>query len=76
MLKFTGDVNSNPLPGLARSSGSSSHQLTLVESFKRTMKRESNLFSNFKEGKDWDTWRRNTLVTSKAQDVDKVLDPD
>ena len=64
---------------LARSSGSlgsSSHQLTPVESFKRSIKWDSSQFYNFKEGKHWDTRRRNALATDRAQDVDKVLDPD
>ena len=30
MLEFTADINTNPPPGLAGSSGSSSHQLTPV----------------------------------------------
>ena len=60
----------------ARSSGYSSHQLTPIESFKRRINRDSIQFFNFKEGKHWDTWRRNTIATARAQDMDKVLDPD
>ena len=61
---------------LAGSSGSSSHQLTPVESFKRSVKRDSNQFTNFKEGKCWDTWRRNDIATSRAQHVNEILAPD
>ena len=49
--------------------------LTPIESFKRKIKQDSSQFTNFKEGKHWDTWRRNTLATARAQDVDNVLDP-
>ena len=75
-LESTGDITSDPPPGFAGSSGSYSHQLTPVESFKRSIKLDSSQFSNFKEVKHWDTWRRNTLETSIDQDVEKVLDPD
>ena len=76
MLIFTGNITCNPPPELAASSRSCSHQLTPVESFKRSIKWYSSQFTNFKEGKYWDTWRRNTLATARAQDLDKVLDPD
>ena len=66
----------NPLVELSRSSGSSSHQLTLVESFKRSIKRDSIQFKKFKEDKNWDTWQRSSLTAPRAQDVYKVLDPD
>ena len=75
MLIAAGDIASNPPPGFAGSSKSSSNQLTLAESFKRSVKRDSSQFNNFKEGKYWDTWRRNTLATARAQNVDEVLDP-
>ena len=74
MLEATGDITSDPAPGFDKSSGSSTSQLTPVESFKRSIKRDLSQFSNFKEGKYWDKWRRNTLATSRAQDLDKVLD--
>ena len=75
-LESTVDITSNPTPGFAGSSGSSLHQLTLVESFKRSIKRDSSQFTNFKEVKCWDNWRRKTLITARSQDVDKVLDLD
>ena len=66
ILEETGDITSNPPPGFAGSSKASSYQLTPVESFKRSIKRDSSQFTNFKEGKHWDTWRRNTLATARA----------
>ena len=76
MLAETGNTTSNPPPGFAGSSKASSRQLTPVESFKRSIKRDSSQFTNFKEGKYWDTWRRNALATARAQDIDDVLDPE
>ena len=73
MLESTKDINYNPPPGLAGSSGISSHQLTFVESFKRIIKRYSSQFASFKERKYWNAWRRNSLATARAQDMDKVL---
>ena len=73
MLESTGGMLPNPPSRLAGLSGSSSKQLTPVESFKRSIKRYSMQFNNFKEGKHWDTLRRNTLVTTRAQDVKNVL---
>ena len=65
---------SNPPPGLSVSLGSSSYQLAPVEAFRRSIKRDSGQFTNLKDAKDWDTWRKNTLATAIAQDVDNVLD--
>ena len=48
---------------------------SLDDSFKKSIKREASLFTTFKEGKYWDSWRRNTLTTSRAQDTAKVLNP-
>ena len=75
LLEPSGDMPSNPPLGLSGSLGSSSHQLTPVESFKRSIKIDSSQFINLKEGKHCDTWRMNALATSRDQDVDKVLDP-
>ena len=49
--------------------------MTPVESFKRSIKRDSGHFTNFKEGKYWDASQRNTFSTARAQDVDSVLNP-
>ena len=82
MLQYSGDLSTNPLPRLAGSSGLSgslgrrSQQLTPVESFKHSIKGDSIHFSNFKEGKYWDAWRRNTLATARAQDAYSVLKTD
>ena len=49
LLKSTGDMSSNPLFRVARSPGSSSHQLTPFESFKQIIKRDSSQFQRGKE---------------------------
>ena len=46
-----------------------------AESFKKSIKRDASLLNTFKEGKYWDTWRRNTLATPRAQDICEVLNP-
>ena len=61
ILQSSGDLSTNHPPGLSGSSGSSgrcSQQPIPVESFKRSIKRDSSNFTNFKEGKHWDAWRR------------------
>ena len=73
MLESTGGVTPYPPPNLARSSENSSSQCTAVESFKRSVKRDYSQFVNFKEGNNWDAWRRSTLATARAQGVDNVL---
>ena len=75
MLAATGYITSNPPPVFTGSSGSSSRRLTPVESFKRSIKRDSNQFTNLKEGKYWCNWRSKTLATNRAQDADEVIDP-
>ena len=38
-----------------------------ADSFKKSIKRDAGIFTTFKEGKYWDTWRRNTLATTSAR---------
>ena len=73
LLESSGDMPPNPLPGLVSSSGSSSNKLTQVEYFNRSIKHYSSNF-NFKEWKNWETWHRNSLTTTRAQDADNILD--
>ena len=47
-----------------------------AESFKKSIKKYSSFFDTFKEGKHWDTWRRNILATDRLQDIAKVINPD
>ena len=44
--------------------------------FKKNFKGDACIFTNFKEGKYWDAWKRNDLATTRAQDTVKVLDSD
>ena len=71
----TGDVTSTPSPnsGLDENFKAS---YSSAESFKKSIKRDADLFTAFKEGKYWDTWHNNTLATARAQGVAKVLNPD
>ena len=47
-----------------------------AESFKKGVKRDSTMHNTFKDGKQWDTWRRHLRATAMAQDVDDVLNKD
>ena len=49
------------------------HQFTPDDIFKKRIKKDNSLFSNFKDGKFWDNWRRSTTCTSNANDVTYVL---
>ena len=74
-LITTGDVTSTPPPnsGLDEKFKVS---YSPAESFKKSIKRDANIFIAFKEGKNWDALRRNTLATSRAQDIAEVINPD
>ena len=50
------------------------HQSTQSKIIKKRIKRDASLFSNFKDGKFWDDWRRSTIATDNAQDLADVLD--
>ena len=52
------------------------YQLTPIESLNRSIKRYSSQFTDFKDGKCWDAWRMNALVTDIAQNVGNVTNPD
>ena len=52
------------------------HQFTLDDIFKKIIKRDSQIFFNFKDVKFWDNWRKITIDTSNAQDVAIVLEQD
>ena len=55
-LESNGDMPPNSPPALAGSSGISLHQLTSIESFKLSVKRDSSQLKNFKEVNHWYTW--------------------
>ena len=44
-----------------------------ADSFKKSIKRYASVFNTSKEGKYWDTQRRNSIVTTRVQDVAEVL---
>ena len=52
------------------------HQLAPAEMFKKSIKKDYSLLSNFKDGKFWDTWSRSNIATANTQDIADVLDPD
>jgi hypothetical protein len=74
LLNSTLDVTTQPHPntGLADNYKTTYSQ---ADSFKRSIKRDASIFTTFKDSKQWDTWRRNTVATARAQDVAEVLNP-
>ena len=72
LLEATKNLPSNPPPGFNASCNSSS-TCTPVDTFNRSIKRDSSQFTNFKYGKYWDTCLRKTLATDRAYDVAEVL---
>ena len=46
---------------------------SLAYSFKKSIKRDSSIFTIFKGGKYWDTCHRNSLAISREQYADEVL---
>ena len=74
-----GDITKTPPSSLT--SGHSpnlqnNRSTTPAESFKKGIKRDSTMHNTFKDGKQWDTWRRYLRATAMAQDVDDVLNKD
>ena len=52
------------------------YQFTPDKIFKKRIKRDASLFSNFKDGTFWDDQRRRTIATTNTQDVEDVLESD
>ena len=73
LLNSSGDVTVQPPPNL-RPSNNPKPAYSPAESFIKSIKRDVSLFTTFKYGKFWDNWRRNTLATARAQDVDETFD--
>ena len=73
LLQSSRDMTSNQPPELSGSSGSSSYQLTPVEAFRRSIKRDSVQFTNLKDTLHWDAWRKKSPATVRAPDFDKFL---
>ena len=68
LISSTGDTTAT-LPANSGFADNFKVAYSLVESFKKSIKRDASIFTTFKEGKYWDTWRRNTLATSRSQEV-------
>ena len=74
LLISTGDLKGNPPSELGLPPNFKNIH-TPAETFKKSIKRDSSRFTIFKDGKFWDNWRRSTLATARAQNVEDVLDP-
>ena len=68
-----GDITKTPPTNLSNIT-SKSGTCTPAESFKKGIKRDSTIYNIFKDGKNWDNWRRHLKATAMAQDVFEVLD--
>ena len=75
LLLSTGDLTRNPPPGLGLPPDFRTSQ-TPAETFKKSIKRDANLFPTFKDGKFRDNWGRSTLAIARAQDAVEVLNHD
>ena len=74
-LISTSDLTRNPPPGIGLPPDFRNSQ-TPAETFKKSIKRNANLFPTFKDGMFWDNWKRSTLAIARAQDAEDVLNPD
>ena len=75
LLLSTRDLTRIPPPGLGLPPDFRNSQ-TPTETFKKSIKRDGNLFPTFKDRKLWDKWKRSTLAIARAQDAEEVLNPD
>ena len=75
LISLTGDITIAPPPktGLVCNF---KFAYSPADFFKKCIKRDASLFTNFKEGKYWDAWSRNALATARAQDATEALNPD
>ena len=68
LISSTGDMNAAP-PAYTGLADNFKVACSPNDSSKKHIKIHASLFNTFKEGKHWDTWRKNALVTARAQDV-------
>ena len=74
LIRASGDITAKAPRGSGLADYSKS-TYSPADSFKRSIKRDASIFTTFKDSKQWDTWRRNTVATARAQDVAEVLNP-
>jgi hypothetical protein len=48
---------------------------SLIEAFKKSMKREPSQFKNFNDKRYWATWHLQFVATAQAQDLDDIINP-
>ena len=48
---------------------------SLDESFKNSIKQDSSIFTELKDGKYWDIWNRSIFATARVKDASGVLNP-
>ena len=75
MQHGTGGITKTLPPNLEsnHSPASQCSESTPEESFKKDAERDFNLFNTLKEHTAWDDWRIRLAATSRAQDVDNLL---
>ena len=63
-------------PTVPNSPSSKSESSKLLESFTRSIKRDPSDYKPFKEDKYWLAFKRNLLVTARAQNIERIFDLD
>ena len=71
-ISSTGDTT-NPLPVNTGLVDNFKVAYSPAYSFRNSIEVDAIIFTTFKEGKYWDTWRMNTLTTARAKDVTEVI---
>ena len=64
LVRSTGDITTTPPTNTGLVFYSPAYY------FKKNIKRDTSLFTTFKEGKYWDNWCRKTIATDISRDID------
>ena len=70
-IYYNPDMPSAPNPPVPRSAQRS----TILDDFRKGIKRDKSHYQVFKEDKQWDSWRRSTLATARSHACEEVFDP-
>jgi hypothetical protein len=66
---------SNPTTSSASSSTPSKYARTPADDFRRGVKRDKGHYTELKDEKQWDEWKRNTISTIFAHGIENIISP-
>ncbi|WP_371070137.1 hypothetical protein, partial [Salmonella enterica] len=69
---YNPDLPPTPPPSMPRSAIRPS---SILDDFRKGIKRDKAHYQVFKEDKQWDSWRRSTLATARSHACEDVFDP-